>query len=208
MDIVIATNNPGKLEQFYYLLKPLKDKYKINLLSLKDINYNNDIEETGTTFEENSLIKATAIVNETGYNAIGEDSGVCIDALNGEPGLYTARFAQGLSKQQKLEKVLDMLKDVPDEKRGATFVSVVTAKFTDGTTFVARYDLRGKITKEIVNLNMGMAFTPVFKADDCDKIMSELTFEELLQTSHRARSTQNLLAQITPYLDKKLNKNE
>lgn len=198
--VVVATHNKGKISQFKKLFKELEPYAE--LLSLKDINYTNDIEETGTTFEENSQLKADVICKQTALVAIGEDSGLCIDALNGQPGIYTARFAEGLTKEQKLQKVLDMLKDVPYEKRTAQFVSVITAIFPNGKIIQTKGVCKGKITNKIINLEGGMAYTPIFIADGHDKALSELTEDQLIEVNHRGIAAKKFNKLFIEYVTK------
>lgn len=198
MKVIIATNNKGKVSQFKKLFKELTPYAEF--LTLSDINYTNDIEETGSTFEENSHLKAEMICKETGFAAIGEDSGICIDALNGEPGIYTARFEKNLTKQEKLQHVLDKLKNVPENERGAQFVSVITAVFPSGKVIQAKGICNGKITKEIINLEGGMAYTPIFIADGHTKALSELTEDELIAVNHRGIAAKEFVKQFKEYV--------
>lgn len=198
MKIVIASSNQGKLSQFKTLFKELSDQ--VEFLSLTDIGYDKEIIEDGTTYEENSLIKANQIVSETGYIALGEDSGLNIDALPGELGLYTARFGKGLTKQQKLELVLEKLKNVPHEKRIASFISVITCKFPNGDILQTKGTLHGHITTEIVNIDGGMAYTPIFVPVGSEKTLSQLTEEELVKVNHRGIAARKFVIEFLNYI--------
>lgn len=197
MKIVLATNNPGKVAQFRTLFKNVPN---ITLLTLDDIGYTTDIPETGNSYEENSAQKAQQVCKETGYICLGEDSGLNIDALPNILGLYTARYMQGANKQQKLESILALLKDVPEEKRTASFTSVVTCQFPNGDSIQTKGTIHGTITTEIVNMNYGMAYTPIFKPIGSNKTLSQLSEDELVQVNHRGIATKMFLAELETYL--------
>lgn len=203
MKVVLATNNKGKIWQLKEILSDLT-KYGVELVTLEDINYTDDIEETGETFEQNSLIKSKKVCLDTGYAAIGEDSGLCVDALDGRPGVYTARYGgTNITKEEKLNMLLEELKDVPEDLRGASFVSVLSAYFPDGTHFTTMGQCKGKITDRIINLEGGMAFTPVFRLNGETRALSEYSKEELIQVNHRGRAAKPFIEKFVQYLNQK-----
>ena len=198
MRMIFGTTNMGKLEQVKGLLE--YRKINIELLSLKDINFNEEIIENGETIEENSLIKAKAIkeyCNKNGINEIivTDDAGLFVDALNGRPGVHTARYAGDHAPQEvSINKLLTELKDVPDEKRGATFACVLTAIMTDGTIISVRGETKGKIVRTPGTMGK-LTFGPVLKPDGMDRVINDLTEEELGLT-HRDKAWIELMKKM------------
>ena len=198
MKIIYGSGNRAKLQEVENFF--INNKIDIELLSLKDIDFNEDIEENGKTFEENSLIKAKAIKEFCNKNNINEiiitdDAGLCVDALNGRPGVYSARYAgDHASQEETISKLLDEMKDIPENKRTAKFVCVLTAILKDGQVIVARGETKGKIAK--VPGPMGkLTYGPVFIPDEFGKVMNELTSEQLRHT-HREKALQELINKI------------
>jgi len=147
-----------------------------------------DVEETGTTFEENSYIKAEAIMKATGLPAIADDSGLETDALDGAPGVYSARFSgENASDESNNEKLLNLLRDIPDENRGARFVSVVTLCYPDGKTLVARGECPGTINRAPAG-DGGFGYDPLFVPEGFEKTYAQITAEEKNAISHRANA--------------------
>ncbi len=198
MKIIYGTSNKGKIEQVKEYLEYKKEN--IEIVSLIDIGFDEEIVEDGKTFEENSLIKAKAIKSFCDKNNIHEiimtdDAGLCIDALNGEPGVYSARYAGDHAPQiESITKVLNKMKDVKDEDRTAKFVCVLTLMMPDGTIKVARGETLGKIVKTPGPLGK-LTYGPIFIPNGFNKTMNELTDEELGAT-HREKA----LNQIIKYL--------
>ena len=198
MKIIYGSSNKAKLQEVKDFFT--NNKIDIELLSLKDINFNEEIEENGQTFEENSLIKAKAIkefcekrnINET---IITDDAGLCVDALGGRPGVYSARYAgDHASQEETLAKLLNEMKDVQYENRTAQFVCVLTAILKDGQVIVARGETKGKIAKEPGPMGK-LTYGPVFIPDDFGKVMNELTAEQLKHT-HREKALEELLNKL------------
>ena len=128
MKIIAATKNKNKIKEFGEILKGFE------IISQEEAGVDIDVEETGTTFEENSLLKAMAIYRATGIAAIADDSGLEVDALGGEPGIYSARYGgEGLDDKGRVQLLLKNMKDIPDEKRTARFVCAITYVDADGT---------------------------------------------------------------------------
>ncbi len=198
MKIIYGTSNQEKINQVKEYLEYKQED--IEILSLKDISFNEEIDENGKTFEENSLIKAKAIKAFCDKNDIHEiimtdDAGLCVDALNGEPGVYSARYAGDHAPQiESITKVLNKMKDVKDEDRTAKFVCVLTLIMPDGIIKVARGETLGKIVKTPGPLGK-LTYGPIFIPNGFNKTMNELTDEELGAT-HREKA----LNQIIKYL--------
>jgi XTP/dITP diphosphohydrolase len=155
--LIVATKNSGKLKEIREILGGLP--YEV--MSMEDAGITDDIEETGSTFEENALIKAREINKKTGQMVMADDSGLEVDYLNGAPGIYSSRFAgEGATDEDKNNKLLELLKDVPVPNRTARFVCVIAVVFPDGTHFTVRGTCEGYIG---INLKaaMGLGISPV-----------------------------------------------
>ncbi|MCQ2770225.1 MAG: XTP/dITP diphosphatase [Clostridia bacterium] len=185
MVIVLASNNKHKIVELESFMKKLVPNVEIK--SLKDIGFTDEIVEDGNTFEENSFIKASTIA-KLGYIAVADDSGLMVDALNGAPGVYSARYAgEPSNDRNNNEKLLNDIKDVPEEKRTAKFVSVVTCVFPDGKVVSARGECPGRMLFEYRG-NGGFGYDPLFYYEPLNKTFAELTPEEKNSISHRARA--------------------
>jgi len=181
MKIIAATKNRNKLREFGEILKGFE------IISQEDAGVDIDVEETGTTFEENSYLKAKAIYDITGITTIADDSGLCVDALNGEPGVYSARYGgEGYDDKGRVELLLKNMKDVPKEERTARFVCVITLVGKDGV-ITARGECEGKIDYEPKGEN-GFGYDPVFFVEQYGKTMAEVTQEEKNAISHRGKA--------------------
>lgn len=198
MKIIFGTTNLGKINQVEGLLR--YKKIDIEFMSLKDIGFNDEIVENGKTVEENSLIKAKAIkefCNKKNINEIivTDDAGLFVDALDGRPGVHTARYAGDHAPQIKcINKLLNELKDVPDEKRGATFRCVLTAILKDGHIIISKGETRGKIVRTPGTMGK-LTYGPVLQPDGLDKVINDLTEEELGLT-HRDKAWIELISKI------------
>ena len=188
--IVMASNNRHKIKEIEAFLLKLcpndRDGKPFEILSLADIGYTDDIVEDGDTFEANALIKARAVA-KLGYIGIADDSGLCVDALNGEPGVYSARYAGGHDDADNNRKILENLKDVPKEKRSTHFVSVIACVFPDGRELVARGECPGTMLFDYRG-NGGFGYDPLFLYEPMDKTFAEMNAEEKNSISHRARA--------------------
>ena len=189
-NIVAATNNKNKLREFIEILAPLG--YKV--YSLKDMGIDIEVEETGTTFEENSLIKAKAIMELTGKAALADDSGLVVDALGGEPGIYSARYCEG-TDSDRVAYLLEKMKDVPDSERTARFVSAVTICFPDGDVVKATGTCEGFITREPKGEN-GFGYDPVFYVEQYKKTLAEVSADKKNAISHRGNALFELQKQL------------
>ncbi|SDH35185.1 XTP/dITP diphosphohydrolase [Alteribacillus persepolensis] len=186
--ITVASKNPGKIKEFRDMLEP-----GIHVQSLLDISFN-DIAETGQTFEENASLKAEAVLKELGTPAIADDSGLEIDALDGRPGIYSARYA-GLDKDddKNIAKVLDELKGVPAGKRTARFVCVIAVAAPE-KTYTFRGTCEGRIAFEKAG-GSGFGYDPIFYLPERDATMAEIPPEEKNRISHRFQALKQLQKQ-------------
>lgn len=191
MDFLIATHNMKKREELHRILQPLG--ISVYLDYEKGVTLT-EVEETGETFEENALLKAVSGCRDSGLPCIADDSGLCIDALDGAPGVYSARYlGEDTPYDVKMRKVLEMMKDVPEEKRTARFVSCAAVAFPDGSSFVVRGTSEGLIGHEMRGSN-GFGYDPVFMVGD--KSFAELSSEEKDAVSHRGRSIRALAEKL------------
>ena len=197
MDFLIATHNMKKRDELQRILSPLG----VHVLTADEAGVDlTDVEETGTTFEENALLKARSGCKEGKMPCIADDSGLCVDALDGAPGVYSARFAGEHGNDDKNnEKLLSLLSDVPSEKRTARFVSTVACVFPDGRELVVRGECEGKIGYEKRGEN-GFGYDPLFYVGE--RTFAEFTPEEKDAVSHRGNALRALTEALPAYLDK------
>lgn len=181
MKVIAATKNKNKLREFGEILKGFE------IISQEEAGIDIDVEETGTTFEENSLLKAKAIYEISGIPAIADDSGLCVDALGGEPGVYSARYGgEGYDDAGRVQLLLKNMKDIPDEKRTARFVCAITMVSDDGV-ITARGECEGRINHAPVGEN-GFGYDPVFYMEEYGKTTAEMTPDEKNAVSHRGKA--------------------
>ena len=187
--IVAATGNKHKIVEIERITK----QFGLDVITKAEAGVPDlDVEENGTTFEENSKIKAEAIMLATGMPAIADDSGIEVDALDGAPGVYSARFSgEDATDESNNDKLLELMKDVPDDKRGARFVSVITLCYPDGRTLVARGECPGAINRAPLGTN-GFGYDPLFVPDGFDRTYAQITAEEKNDISHRAHALRKL----------------
>lgn len=196
MKFLIATHNIKKRDELSRILKPLG----IDAVIASDIGMEiTDAEETGTTFAENARIKAESGCKETGLPCIADDSGLCIDALDGRPGVYSARYAGGHDTpySHKMAVLLEEMKDVPDEKRTARFISSVCCIFPDGRELCVEGRCEGKIGFAPEG-DGGFGFDPVFFVDG--RSFASFTAEEKDAVSHRGNSLRLLAEKLPEFL--------
>lgn len=183
MKLLIATHNKKKKAELQRILSPLG----INVVTAEDIGCElRDVEETGTTFEENAELKAVAGCEDSGLACIADDSGLCVDYLDGEPGIYSARYSGGHGNDEKnIDKLLEKLNGVAAEQRTARFVCCACCVFPDGRKITVRGECEGEILTERHG-NGGFGYDPVFKSGD--KLFGEITSQEKDKISHRGRA--------------------
>lgn len=190
MKIVLASRNRKKIEELRTLLA--ESFPSIEILSLDDVGIHGEIEENGTTFEENALIKAR-VAAASGYIGVGDDSGLTVDALNGEPGIYSARyaavkhFAGGHDDEANNQLVLKNLEGIPAERRGAAFVCAIGCVFPNGREFTVRGEVHGRILTEYHG-NGGFGYDPLFYYEPYAKTLAEVTPSEKNAVSHRGKA--------------------
>ena len=185
MKVILASKNPHKLTELSAILS--QHGFEIALESEYGLDI--DVDETGTTFEENSLLKAEAVMKASGLSVLADDSGLMVDALDGAPGVYSARYGHKSSDGERTAFLLENMKDVPDEKRTAKFVCVITCLWPDGRKIVARGECPGVITREVHGEN-GFGYDPVFYLPELGMTYAELPSEQKNAISHRARALQ------------------
>lgn len=195
--IIFATGNEGKMKEIRLILEDLG----VEILSLKDTGIAFDIEENGETFEENAVIKAKAVMQATGALVLADDSGLEIDYLNGEPGVYSARYlGEDTSYRIKNQNLIERLEGVPDEKRTARFVCVIAAAFPDGRVLTARGTIEGMIGYEERGEG-GFGYDPIFWLPECGCSTAELTMEKKNELSHRGKALRAMKEEIKKALE-------
>ena len=185
MKIVLASKNPHKLVE----IKQITDKFGFDLVLQSELGIDIDVEETGTTFEENSLIKARAVMEATGLPALADDSGIAVDALNGEPGVYSARygFDESLDDWGRMMLLLRNTEHVPDGQRQAKFVCVISFVTPEGKIIQARGEIHGELTRQPRGEN-GFGYDPIFYYPPFGQTTAEIPAEQKNQVSHRGNA--------------------
>ena len=196
MELILASRNQKKIKEMETILATHFPGVRI--LSLDDVGFEGDIEENGTTYEENALIKARTAVEAGGnrYAAIADDSGLCVDALNGAPGVYSARYAgEGHDDKANNAKLMEDMKDVPDEKRTCRFISAVALARRGRPVLVVEGKAEGLLLRAPAGEN-GFGYDPIFVPEGYDKTFAELSSEIKNTISHRARAMEKFLSYI------------
>ncbi|SHH07099.1 RdgB/HAM1 family non-canonical purine NTP pyrophosphatase [Streptoalloteichus hindustanus] len=193
--VLVASRNAKKLAEMRRILDA-KDVAGIEIVGLDDVPPFPEEPETGATFEENALAKARDAVRATGLPAVADDSGLAIDALNGMPGVLSARWSGGhRDDRANVELVLGQLGDVPDERRGAAFVCAVALVRPDGSEVVVRGEWPGRIVREPRGDN-GFGYDPIFVPEGEERTSAELPSAEKDEISHRGRALRALLPHL------------
>lgn len=186
--LIFATGNEHKMVEIREILGELP----VEILSMKDVGIKADIVENGNTFEENALIKAKEVCKLAGEMVLADDSGLEIDYLNGEPGIYSARYmGEDTSYRIKNQNLIDRLEGVPDEKRTARFVCAIAAAFPDGRSFVVRGTIEGIIGYEERGTN-GFGYDPIFYLPERGVSTAEIPPEEKNSISHRGNALRKM----------------
>ncbi|WP_147532551.1 XTP/dITP diphosphatase [Bacillus marasmi] len=197
-EIIIATKNKGKTKEFQQMFA--KRGYQV--LTLLDFPELEDVEETGTTFEENAILKAETISKQLGKIVISDDSGLVVDALNGRPGVYSARYAgEDKNDEANNNKVLEELSDVPDDKRTARFYCALAIAVPGQQTETFSGTVEGRILHERQGTN-GFGYDPIFFSLDENRAMAELSSEEKNAISHRGKALKQLDEQFDSLFEK------
>lgn len=188
--LLIATHNKVKFQDIKNHLHDIPYK----LVSLDDVGIDYDVEETGTTYEQNAILKAEAYAKLSGLLTLADDTGIEIDALGGEPGVYSARYAgPNSTDQDKISLILDNLKDVPDNKRGARFVVVLALVFPNNGTKLFKGEVTGHMARESRGILVkGFPYRQFFIIDGHDKTVSELDDQKISHVSHRHKALDEL----------------
>ena len=195
MKIFIATKNAKKLEELSRILVPMG----IEVLSERDlVKPLGEVEETGTTFEENAILKAKAGLKETGYISVADDSGLCVDYLDGAPGIYSARYSGGHGNdEENNKKILRELDGVPMDKRTAYYVAAIACVFPDGRSFTVRGECHGHIAFEESG-SCGFGYDPLFISEK--GCIGHLSAEEKDSISHRGKALRLFREELKKYL--------
>lgn len=193
MKVVLASKNKHKLVE----ISQITEKFDMELVLQSELGVDIDVEETGTTFEENSFLKADAVMKATGLPALADDSGIAVDALNGEPGIYSARygFDDTLDDRGRLNLLLKNTENVPDGQRQAQFVCVITLVTPEGETIQARGEVHGELLRAPAG-DGGFGYDPIFYYPPFGKTLAEVSAEEKNQVSHRAEALKVLYRKL------------
>ena len=201
MKFVLATRNAHKATELKRILEELD--LDCELVTVADFPGAPEVEETETTFEGNALLKARALAKFTGLAAISDDSGLCVDALDGDPGVLSARWSGATENvdQANLELVLDQMKDVAKENRGAKFVCAAVAVFPDGQELVAIGEMLGHLLNAPTGEN-GFGYDPIFVPKGFEISTAQMTAGEKDAISHRGKALNQLAHQISEVISK------
>ncbi|MDD6604481.1 MAG: XTP/dITP diphosphatase [Oscillospiraceae bacterium] len=193
---VLATHNPGKLKEMGAILA----QFGVEVVSPRDLGLTVDVEETGTTFAENAMLKAKAICAAAKLPAIADDSGLCVDALNGGPGVYSARYGgEGLDDKGRYMLLLNSLRG--QSTRTAHFTCAIACAFPNGDTLTAEGRCDGTIAYAPMGEG-GFGYDPVFFVPELKKTFGQLTAEEKSAISHRGRALESFIGKLETYLKK------
>lgn len=193
--IIFATGNAGKMREIKEILADMN----MEILSMKEAGISADIKEDGTTFEENAVIKAKAIAELTNDIVLADDSGLEVDYLNKEPGIYSARYmGEDTSYTIKNQAIIDRLDGVPKEKRTARFVCAIAAVLPDGEVLTTRGTIEGYIGTKSAGVN-GFGYDPIFYVDEYGCSTAELSEEQKNEISHRGKALRAMKEQLLKY---------
>lgn len=193
---VLATHNPGKLKEMSSIL----DKLGIEVVSPADLGISVEVEEIGETFAENAMLKAKAVCAAAKLPAIGDDSGLCVDALNGGPGVYSARYGgEGLDDKGRMMLLLNTMRGMPT--RSAHFTCAIACAFPNGNTLTAEGQCAGSIAYAPMGVD-GFGYDPVFMVPDEAKTFAQMNAEEKNRISHRGKALKEFSTKLETYLKK------
>jgi XTP/dITP diphosphohydrolase len=198
--MVLASGNKGKLREIKAILEPLG----IAVKTAHELGFTEDVEETGSTFAENAKLKALTVARALNLPVLADDSGLAVDALDGAPGVYSARYSgPGATDEKNCQKLLEALKDVPQEKRGAAFVCVMCCAKPGGECLSAMGRLEGRIGFEPAGYN-GFGYDPLFFVPEKGCTAAQMSGEEKNTISHRGRALSTLMQTLEDFLGLKL----
>ena len=195
MKVVLASKNRHKWEE----IRKITEKFDMELVMESDLGVDIDVEETGTTFEENSFLKANAVMQATGLPALADDSGIAVDALNGEPGIYSARYGNLDSDPARCALLLQNMRGATN--RAAYFHTSICCAFPNGDVLTADGDCYGTIAFAPMG-ERGFGYDPVFFVPDKRRTFAQLTAEEKNEISHRGNALRVFAAELKEYLEK------
>ena len=195
MKLVLASQNPKKLEELREILSHLG----VEVCSEAEAGVSLEVEETGSTFEENSMLKAKAVMEATGLPAVADDSGLCVDCLQGAPGVYSARYGGGLDDPGRCRLLLENMRG--QSPRTCRFVSVITCCFPNGDVLSARGECEGTVAYAPMGAG-GFGYDPVFFVPGLKKTFAQLSPEEKNAISHRGRALRAFAEELEAYLKK------
>lgn len=193
--LVLATRNNGKVAE----MQRLMSSHAPHLILKSAAEFNlDDVEETGESFEENALLKATTIARATGLPALADDSGLCVDSLGGAPGIYSARYS-GVHGDDaaNIDKLLSEL--AGSEERSAAFICVIALALPDGRNLIVRGELRGTIRHSRSGEN-GFGYDPIFQPEGMNRTLAELSPETKDEISHRGAALREIAPKIAPFI--------
>ncbi len=186
MKLIVATNNAHKLTEFKRILEPMG----YTVCGQREMGVEIEVEEKGSTFAENALLKAAAIHKATGLTVVADDSGLCVDALDGAPGVYSARYAgENATDADRNQKLLQNMANVADDVRTAAFVSAIALVFSDDDIIQCQGECKGEIGYSPLGEN-GFGYDPIFMIGD--KSFAQLTSQQKDEISHRGRALEKL----------------
>jgi XTP/dITP diphosphohydrolase len=197
--LVLATRNQGKIREFRRILDAISQG-SINLVGLEDFPHTTEVEETGSTFRENALLKARSVCRETALPAIADDSGLCVDVLNGAPGIFSARYA-GVHGEDKANnaKLLRELEDVPEDKRSAHFTCAAALVLPDGREYVSEEIFEGSILFAPIG-DQGFGYDPLFRPQGLTISSAQMSADEKDLISHRGKSLRSIAPHVISLL--------
>jgi len=193
LEILITTNNAGKIKE----IKDILVDSDVRILTIEDFPYLPKVKEDGQTFQENALKKACQISQYTGKVCLSDDSGLEIDYLKGEPGIYSARW--GNSDEDRIHKVLKLLEDVPKDKRNAKFVCVLVLAFPDGRTYIVKEECKGNISLNSRG-KYGFGYDPIFIIPEYNQTFAELGQKIKNKISHRGKALKKMIKIINKFV--------
>jgi len=192
MKFIVATKNKNKLSEIKDILKD----FPFDVVSMEEVGIGDEIEENADTFEGNALLKAKAIHSKTGGYVMADDSGLCIDALGGAPGIYSARFAgENTDYQTKINKIWEMMKQSGSNSKDARFVCAIAVIDPDGKEYILRGECEGVICDKIQG-NNGFGYDPVFLIPHLGKTTAQLSPEDKNKISHRGRALAKMVEML------------
>lgn len=195
---IVATKNKGKIVEIKELLAGLP----LRVISMEEAGIDLEIEENGNTFEENALIKAREVMRVTGSYVMADDSGLEVEFLDGAPGIYSARFGgEGIGDAGRNAKLLELMQDVPEEKRRCRFVCAVAVIQPNGSFFTVRGTCEGRLGTEPRGAH-GFGYDPLFYMPEYGKTIAEMDMQEKNAVSHRGKALRKMVAELQGFLGK------